>query len=148
MTPDARVSLRQQLKRDEGTGMQKNGRFLPYVCPAGKITIGFGHNLDDNGLTPRLVELLLDDDIDDAIRELVVALSWIEVIDPVRQAVLVNMAFNMGVPKLLKFTRMLAALKAKDYETAAIEMLTSKWAAQVGNRSLRLAEQMRSGKFV
>jgi lysozyme len=148
MTDDARIQLRQQLKRDEGTGIQKNGNFLPYHCTSGKLTIGWGHNLQDNGIKPKIAEMLLDDDIADATRELFIVLPWLEAVDPVRQSVLINMAFNMGVPKLVGFAKMLAALRARKFETAAIEMLDSRWAEQVGDRALRLAEQMRTGRFV
>jgi lysozyme len=145
MTPDVRAQLRRQLKRDEGTGPTKNGVMLPYRCASGFLTIGYGHNLDANGIKPRFADYLLDDDIDDVIRELVIALPWIEALDPVRQAALVNMAFNLGVPRLLKFEQMLAALKAHDYERASVEALESTWAEQVKGRALRLADQLLRG---
>jgi lysozyme len=62
--------------------------------------------------------------------------------------VLVNMIFNMGGRRLAGFRKMLAALQKKEYEQAAVEMLASAWAEQVGDRALRLAEQMRKGQFV
>jgi lysozyme len=148
MKSEIKVALRQQLKRDEGTGIQKNGHFLPYYCTSGKLTIGWGHNLQDNGVKPLIAELLLDHDIEDAAKELIVKLPWVEALDGARFGVLCNMAFNLGVAKLAGFERMLAATKAKDYETAAIEMLDSAWADQVGDRALRLAEQMRRGEWV
>jgi lysozyme len=147
MTPDARIALRQQLKRDEGTGITKNGHFMPYPCTSGKTTIGFGHNLQDNGLKSRFVEMILDDDIEDAFTDLVTRCPWVEVLDPARQAVLVNMMFNLGAPRLMGFRRMLKALHAKDYEGAAVEMLASSWAEQVGDRALRLADQLRTGHW-
>jgi lysozyme len=148
VTPDVRVALRQQLKRDEGTGITKNGLFMPYVCPSGKQTIGWGHNLTDNGLKPAFAEWLLEDDMDDAIVEMHARWPWAETLDSVRQAVLVNMIFNMGGRRLAGFRKMLAALQKKEYEQAAVEMLASAWAEQVGDRALRLAEQMRRGVFV
>jgi lysozyme len=69
---------------------------------------------------------------------------WRSLSDP-RQDALVNMAFNMGWPKLSTFKRMLAALDDADYAKAADEMLASRWAAQVGRRAVRLATQMRTG---
>jgi lysozyme len=148
MTSDVKVALRQQLKRDEGTGIQKNGHFLPYYCTSGKLTIGWGHNLQDNGIKPLIAEMLLDSDIEDAEKELIVKLPWAEALDAPRLGVLVNMAFNMGVPKLVGFEKMLFAVRAKDYEMAAVEMLDSLWADQVGDRALRLAEQMRRGSWI
>ena len=57
------------------------------------------------------------------------------------------MAFNLGVAGLLKFKKMIAALEKRDYDTAAIEMLDSQWAKQVGQRSQELSRQMRTGKW-
>ncbi|MGU3777520.1 hypothetical protein [Burkholderia metallica] len=65
-------------------------------------------------------------------------------LDPVRQRVVINMAFNMQ-GGLLTFTNTLAAMKRGDYAAAADGMLASKWAAQVGARATRLATMMRSG---
>jgi lysozyme len=148
MSPDIRSQLRRQLKRDEGTGPTKDGLMLPYRCSAGFLTIGYGHNLDANGLKPKFADYLLDDDIDDVVKELVIALPWIEALDPVRQAALVNMAFNLGVPRLLKFELMLAALRVHDYELASVQALESTWAEQVKGRALRLADQFLRGEFV
>lgn len=148
MTSPLRVAIRQQLKRDEGTGIQKNGYYLPYTDTVGKLTIGYGHNLTDNGLSQKIVEMLLDDDIDACAKELIVKAPWVETLSEARMGVLVNMAFNLGVPGLLRFKDMVAALRKEDYEKAAVEMLDSVWADQVGDRALRLAEQMRRGFWV
>ena len=149
MTPaEARAALKTQLKRDEGAGLTKGGNFMPYKCPAGKLTLGYGHNLDANGITPRMAEYILDADIDTAISEVLTRWPWAETLDPARQAVLVNMLFNMGGAKLNGFRKFLAAAQAKSYEEAAVEMLASNWAEQVGDRALRLAQQMRTGEFV
>lgn len=62
-----------------------------------------------------------------------------------RQEVLINMCFNLGINRFLKFKRMFVALESSDYTEAAKEMLDSRWARQVGNRSKELAEKMREG---
>jgi lysozyme len=64
-----------------------------------------------------------------------------------RQAVLLNMAFNMGVPKFLGFKRFLAAAEVEDCNAAAYEMGDSKWAEQVVNRSRELITQMCLGAW-
>ena len=66
--------------------------------------------------------------------------------DAVRTEVILNMAFNLGLTRLQKFKKMIAALRIRDYETAAIEMKDSKWYNQVGSRAKRLTGQMRTGK--
>lgn len=134
--------LVQQLIRDEGV------RLMPYrdtAKPVGKLTIGVGHNLDDLGISRAVADLMLTEDIQRAHRDCLIAFRWFESLSPPRQRVLLNMCFNLGITRLNGFRKMLAALADRNYEQAAVEMLDSKWATQVGSRALRLAEQMRSG---
>jgi lysozyme len=146
MTGDARARLRSQLMVDEGI------RRKPYRDTVGKITIGVGRNLDDVGLSHVEVMYLLENDIDRCIRDLVTALPWFAGLDPVRQTVLVNMCFNMGLGSrergLLSFRNTLAAIARGDYVTAADGMRRSKWARQVGRRAERLARMMETGEFL
>jgi lysozyme len=59
------------------------------------------------------------------------------------QMVIASMAFNLGRPKLSKFKNMKAAVDAGDYVEASAQMLDSRWAQQLPNRSARLAKMMR-----
>lgn len=136
------MTLREQLIRDERRAVK------PYTDTVGKITIGVGRNLTDKGLSLAEVELLLDHDIADVELDLQDHLPWAGSLDDARQGVLKNMCFNLGLAGLLGFHRMLVALQAGDYLTAAKEMRTSKWAEQVGARAERLARQMESGLWV
>jgi len=74
-------------------------------------------------------------------------MPWTKQLSQPRFGVLVNMAFNLGIHGLMSFRRMLAALQTGDYEAAAVEMLSSRWARQVGSRANRLAEQMREDQW-
>ena len=85
----------------------------------------------------------LNKDIDIICADLDRALPWWRELDGVRQRVLVNMGFNLGLTRLLKFKKFLAALEERDYETASVEMLNSRWANQVGARSRILRQRMR-----
>jgi lysozyme len=67
--------------------------------------------------------------------------------DEVRQGVLIDMAFNLGVSGLLAFSNTLRYIKNGDYMQAATNMLLSKWAGQVKGRARELALQMESGKW-
>ena len=68
-----------------------------------------------------------------------------EELDEARQMVCINMAFNLGMPRLNRFKKMWAAIHKGDYGTAALEMLDSKWADQVKGRALRLSNIMKTG---
>ena len=135
-----RDAMIRQLRLHEGE------RLKPYRCTAGKLTIGVGRNLEDRGITVAESAYLLGNDIDSHWRELVRALPWVERLDEVRQRVLLDMAFNLGIGGLLGFKNTLATIKAGDYQKAAAMMLDSKWARQVGRRADRLSGMMASGK--
>jgi lysozyme len=128
-----------QIRRDESCVLK------PYKDTVGKLTIGIGRNLDDVGISMEEAEYLFHNDVAKVAQEITGKLLWAKSLDSVRYAVLLNMAFNMGVPMLLEFKKMLTAVKAQQWNEAAEEMLHSKWANQVGTRAIRLAEQMRSG---
>jgi lysozyme len=131
--------LLKELTRDEGI------RLKPYRCTAGKLTIGIGRNLDDKGISQAEAEFLARNDIAAVIAELDRRIPWWKGLDDVRQRVLVNMGFNLGVDGLMAFKTTLAAVQAGRYLDAAQGMMASKWAKQVGHRAERLALMMRDG---
>jgi lysozyme len=110
------------------------------------LTIGVGHNLDDRQISARAIDLILEDDITDAIGDLD-RFSWFHEQNMVRKQALIMMCFNLGINRLLGFKRMIAAIKRGDYSAAADEMLDSKWAAQVHGRANELARIMRDGEW-
>lgn len=134
-----------ELRRDEGV------RYSPYLDTLRVQTVGVGHNLVARPLNATYplsddqVDAILADDLAVVFAGLNSRLPWWRSLNDVRQRVLVNMAFNMGIAGLLSFKNTLAAIKRGDYDTAADGMLASKWAAQVGPRAERLATMMREG---
>lgn len=130
---------------DEQLILHEGLRLKPYVDTAGKITIGVGRNLSDNGITVESAGSLLTLDIAIAI-VIVRQFTWFDDLDRVRAKVLIDMAFNLGGPKLKTFKNFLAAMARKDYNAAADEMLNSVWATQVPVRANRLAKMIRTGK--
>lgn len=132
--------MRNELIRDEGI------RSFPYKDTVGKLTIGVGRNLDSVGIHDDEAYLMLENDIHDAMHSLDKYLPWWRNLDEVRQRVLVNMCFNMGIAGLLGFKNTLAAIQAGRYTDAAAGMLASKWAGQVGARAQRLSEMMAKGE--
>lgn len=144
MTAEARERLRADLIRDEGL------RNTFYVDSLGYASIGVGRLIDDrkgDGLSDQECYLLLDNDVGKTVRALTARFRWFDRLDDVRQTVIANMAFNLGVDGLAAFTQTIAAIERRDYEAAAAEMLRSKWSQQVGLRAIRLAQQLRSGKW-
>lgn len=121
------------LRRDEGL------RLKIYTDTVGKQTIGYGHNLDALGISEHIADLILEEDFVNTLTELNKRLPWWRTLTKLQRRGLVNMAFNLGLPKLLKFKKMLAALKKGKKERAAAEALDSKWAKQVGKRAWRIA---------
>ena len=122
-------------------------RLHAYACTAGQVTIGWGRNLDATGpgLTQDEADLLLSHDIARCEVELLTAYPWTVHLDAVRHAVLLDLLFNLGLPKLRRFTKTLAAVEAGDYASAAGQLLNSRWASQVGPRARRLAAMLATG---
>ena len=118
----------------------------PYKCPTGHLTIGYGHNLE-NGISENVALFILQEDLTRAERAVKNAFPWWWKLDAARQFVLVDMAFNMGLAGLKGFKKMLTAVEHGDYQTAAKEMLASKWAAQVGRRAAELSKIMKKGEW-
>lgn len=152
------LNLIEQLKLHEGF----RGNY--YTCTAGKKTIGYGRNVDDNpfnqdelrtlgrcefdtqAMTEEEAELLLVNDVNNVMTELKRHID-LSCHSSAREAAIINMAFNLGVPRLLKFKKALAAFERKQYKLTAIEMLDSRWADQVGSRAIDLAGQMQTGEW-
>ena len=167
LSPKDRVKLVKQLALHEGR------RRYPYRCTAGKLSVGGGYNLDDRGLESlckaigRRVTLndlfkhgLSDAEIDRQINADIVYFEdrviqffpEYETLDPIRQRVVVDFAYNLG-KRALGFTKAIGALKRKDYTECAFQMMHSLWASQVGDgegrrfdRADRLCEMMKLGE--
>lgn len=133
--------IKAQLVRHEGL------RLKPYRCTAGKLTIGIGRNLDDRGISLKEAYAMLERDIQDCEQWLIDEIPEVyNKLDEVRQSVLLNMCFNLGISGLLGFKNTLEFIKVGDWERAANNMLVSRWAKQVGRRAIELSELMRKGK--
>lgn len=139
MTSEHRDALRRQLARHEGV------RLKPYVDTVGKVTIGVGRNLTDVGISDAEARYLLDNDINTAINALVV-FPWFPNLDPVRQRAFVDLCFNMGLPRLRGFPKMLAAAARADWPVVAAELRASKYAHQVGARAVTIARMLETGQ--
>lgn len=134
-------SFEDMLIRHEGIRSQ------PYIDSVGVQTIGIGHNLH-KPLSHAAIMQIFRDDLADARNDCLHAFPWFADLDESRQWVLINMCFNLGLPRLQKFYKFLTAVEQGDYETAASEMLESLWAKQVKGRARELASLMRGSVAV
>lgn len=125
-------------------------RFV-YRCTSNALTIGVGRNIDPNkggiGLSDDEILYMLRNDIKRVYDELDSNLPWFKDLDDVRQDVLQDMCFNMGINRLLNFRKMLAAVELGLYDRASDELLNSKYAEQVKGRAIKLARMMKEGKY-
>ena len=156
MKHTAFAELSSQVKRDEGF------RATPYKCTAGKLTIGYGLNLDA-GITDDeaayaannninfwesvteaqaayVLEKRLNSIVDDMER-----FNWYSNLGDARRVVVCNMVYQLGITRFLKFKKMIAALEEKNFSLAADEMKNSAWYHQTTNRAERLIEKMKRG---
>ena len=152
----------EELIKHEGLKLQV------YQDTLGIDTIGIGRNLEDRGITKQELDdldipsidhvytygiteadavYLATNDVQIVEEELVRAHPCVDRLDSVRQLIVMDMAFNMGVPRLCKFKNMWNAIHDEDYPTAAKEMLDSRWATQVKGRATKLANAMHNGEF-
>lgn len=120
-----------------------------YDCPAGKKTIGYGRNLEDNGITEHEANLLLQNDILKIKLELTNHFTnlnfYFHTLPDNVQNVLVEMAYQIGVNGLLKFRKTLYYVSKRDFKRASSEMLDSLWAKQTPNRAKNLSNLMKGG---
>jgi len=139
VTADDRRTLQHSVMQHEGL------RLKPYVDTTGHLTIGYGRNLDGVGISKSEAAQMLATDLMRAEDDCRKAFPWFSDVDGVRQAVLVEMAFNLGITKLTEFHSTLRAVQEQRYQAASDHMLRSKWAQQVGQRAETLAQRMRTG---
>ena len=142
-------SLIQELIMDEGF------KYEVYEDHLGFPTLGVGHLItkkdEEYGkpvgtpISEERIHECLKQDIEIVCEELDRNEAWWRGLDDTRQRVVANMCFNLGYPRFSGFKRFLAAMGTSQWETAAEEMLDSKWATQVGARALRLQHRVLHG---
>ncbi|MDR3347058.1 MAG: glycoside hydrolase family protein [Helicobacteraceae bacterium] len=138
---------KQQIKEHEGF------RLKAYLDTLGYWTIGYGHLLGKSDhpaietIDKDEAEKLFEVDFEIALKDAKALVFEWDAMGEARQAVVINMAFNLGFNKLRKFAKMISHIEGKRYAQASIEMLDSLWAKQVGKRSTKLSRQMETGEW-
>jgi GH24 family phage-related lysozyme (muramidase) len=128
----------QHIAADEGR------RKFPYVDTVGKITIGVGHNLTDDGLPDNLIDMLFDGDLERAESVCRQHILTFDALTDNRKAALMDMAFCLD-SKIGGFHDMIAAIARGDWKGAAAAELDSDFAREVGTRANRIADMLENG---
>lgn len=121
-------------------------RLKPYKCSANKLSIGYGRNLEDCGISKEEADVLFNNDFKRATEDTLKLLKERHIdsskLSVGRLYVVIDMCFNMGYNRLNKFNKFFTALAEENYEEAAKEMKNSAWYTQVGKRAVRLCSIM------
>jgi lysozyme len=128
------LNAQRSLMADEGF----MGR--PYKCPAGKLTIMYGRNIDANPFTPEEGQLILERQVDQIASDLQIYFGedlWMEM-GEWRRVALINMVYQLGMKGLMGFRKTLALIKRKEYVPASLEATNSLWAEQTPHRAGRV----------
>ena len=134
----------EMLRQHEGV------RTHAYKCTSNKTTIGVGRNIDESGgigLSKEEINYLLTNDVKRVNDELLGAFRWYKTLGTERKDAMMDMCFNMGLPRLMLFKKALAAMAKGDYVTASAEFLDSRWAKQVGQRAETITAIIETGEY-
>ncbi len=147
MTGVTNANAAAMITRDEGLNLclydDATGRAITRGSTVlGHPTIGYGTNLDEP-ITEKIAAYLAEYRIKRIVDQLSTHTFFVGLISPIRQAVIIDMAYNLGVSGLLDFHKMIAAISKNYYTIAAAEIMDSKAAHELPNRYTRLANSMR-----
>lgn len=146
MTTADLAALRDQTIREEGTGPMRHGRYLPYRCSKGKLTIGYGFNIEDVGISQATVEQMWRERADECLTDLR-SFPWFLILDPVRQRAVFDMRYQLGPTRFRGFKQFIAAMGRHDYAAAKDEVLDSDLArSDAPGRAMRVATAIDTGK--
>ena len=111
-------------------------RLFPYKCPAGRLTIGVGRNLQDRGISVEESKVLLETDIDVVVKDLqkIFNEDFLNLPGNI-QLVLADMRFNLGPSRFRRFKKLIFAVNKKNWLDMKMQMRESIWFYQVGNRA-------------
>ena len=138
--------LKNQIKEHEGY------RDTVYLDTLGKRTVGYGHLcVEDNWVDGKIyekeyLEEVFDKDFNIALTDANKILEG-KPVNHIAREVIIELVFNIGMPRTMKFVKCLAALDNEDYEEAENQILDSLYARQVPYRAGKLAGKMKSAKL-
>ena len=136
--------VREFTKKAEGQVRLNNGNHKLYKCPADKYTVGYGYNIESNGLPDDIALTLLRRELMASQRILEENVKYWDSLSHCRKSVLIDMCYNMGWPTLSKFKKMFSAIEKENWQEAAKQMKDSAWFRQVGIRAELLCVSMKT----
>ena len=138
--------LRKEIEADEGC------KYETYRCSEGYPTAGIGHLLTEwdeeysepigTAVSEEQVQKWFEKDVQTAINDCQDIFNDFDSLPEDIQHVLINMAFQLGGPRLRKFKLMIAAVEVEDYREMALQMEDSRWFKQTQNRAQRLINRV------
>lgn len=131
--------VKKELIADEGYKLKM------YECPAGKLTIGIGYNIQDNGISDAIADALFKEKYAECYHALLRIFPDFESYTWNRRKALINMIYQLGETGFRKFSNTIRYIKAGAFKLASSEMLDSMWAKQTPNRAKKLAEMIKRG---
>ncbi|WP_096023992.1 glycoside hydrolase family protein [Campylobacter lanienae] len=145
------MSLIESIKVNEGF------RANIYQCTAGVDTVGYGFNvnyLEEDELalnkgvvepmTPEVAHKILELKLEKLKAALIREFSWVEQKPIIVQEALLEMAYQLGIPKMKSFSQTLTYIKEDNYQQAAINLRKSKWAKQTPKRVENLIRSLQN----
>lgn len=117
-----------------------------YLDSRGVETIGYGFAIHDLELTEaESLDMLYYRIVQ--VRTHLYLYHWFRELDVVRQAAMIDLAYDVGVNGLLHFVCMIAHLREHEWRAASEEMLRSRWATEVGDRARSDATIILTGEW-
>lgn len=122
-------------------------RLRPYTDSYGYLTIGYGHNLSENGITIAIAQALLNSDIVAAQKQVFTNCPWIADIGIARSDALVHLCFWVGIGAFMGFKDMLAAAEAENWQAAHDTLINSTLHAEIPDRCEAIANRLLTGNM-
>ena len=118
-----------------------------YFCPAKQLTVGVGRNIQQIPFSQDEIDLMLKNDIARVEQELTKTFSWFSKLAGARRDAFVCIAFNLGLPRLLRFKKALKSMSLNNWSEASHHFKDSKWYGQVTNRAERYCQMIKTNKY-
>ena len=139
--------LRKEIEADEGC------KYETYHCSEGHLTGGIGHLITEwdeeiyagpigTSIPEEQVQEWFEKDVQTAINDCQNIFNKFDSLPEDIQHVLINMAFQLGGPRLRKFKKLIASVEMEDYREMSLEMEESRWFKQTTNRAQRLIDRV------